>query len=189
MSLVAHVAYSASRIDLGVATANTTLDTLAIYREVRALRAATPAHRNFRPMITAGGNLAKIPGVSYTAAYVQLLYGCRIVPYNGSHRLVVMRDTFTDDGLAGSDCFDRTNLSPSVVVDIDVQVNAIEIRQVATGSAALTTEQATQLLRLAQVHGLIAGAPLVVTPTARTAGDLAQTITEANGTVTVSLNA
>ena len=91
-------------------------------------------------MIVAGGNIEKISGYSYTASYVQLLYGCRIVPYNASHHLRVVRDTFTDDGFAGRDCFDRTSLSANVEVDIDVQVDAIEIREVIVGGTTPTVE-------------------------------------------------
>ena len=139
MALVSSVDYAAPpRIYLSAATADTDLDTLAVYREVRALRRTTPAHQRYRPIIAAGGNLPKITGVSYTPAYVQLLHGCRIVPYNGSHDLRLVRDTFTDDGLAGRDCFDRTPLSASVEVNIDVDFPEIEIRTVTTSGNEYT---------------------------------------------------
>lgn len=136
MPVVVSVDYAAKRIYLSADTVGTTLDTLDVYREVRALRRATEAHRKYYPMIIAGGNIEKIPSVSATPAYVQLLYGCRIVPYNVSHSLRVIRDTFTDDGFAGRDCFDRTPLSPSVSVDIDVDLSEVEIRFISTGDAA-----------------------------------------------------
>ncbi len=132
MPLVATVDYPNKRIYLSAQTADTDLDTLDVYREVRALRRTTAAHRNYRPMIVGGGNLEKIAGVSYTPAYVQLLYGCRIVPYNSSHTIRLIRDTFSDDGVSGRGCFDRTLLSPTVMVNIDVDFPEIEIRTVST---------------------------------------------------------
>jgi hypothetical protein len=106
---------------------------------VRALRRTTEAHRKYRPMIVAGGNIPKITGLTYTPAYAQLLYGCRIVPYNSSHKIRLTRDTFTDDGLAGRDCFDRVSLSPSVDVDIDVDIQEVEIRVVTVSGANVIT--------------------------------------------------
>lgn len=132
MPLVASVDYPGKRIYLSAETMNADFDTLDVYREVRALRRTTPDHRKFRPIIAAGGNIEKIAGQAYTPAYVQLLYGCRIVPYNTNHALKVVRDTFTDDGVAGRDCFDRSVLSPGVVVNIDVDFPAVEIRTVPT---------------------------------------------------------
>lgn len=39
---------------------------------------------------------------------------------------------------------------------------------------------------LARIHGLVAGSPLVVTPTSRQAGAISQSISESGSTVTVS---
>lgn len=139
MPLVSSVDYAARRIYLSADSVGADLDTLAVYREVRALRRTTEAHRKFRPMIEAGGNIEKIAGVSYTPAYVRLLYGCRIVPYNTSHSIKLVRDTFTDDGFAGRDCFDRTPLSASVAVDIDVDIAEVEIRVVTVSGANVIT--------------------------------------------------
>lgn len=142
MSTVASVDYAAKRIYLSALTVNADLDTVEVYRDVRALRRTTEAHRAFKPMIEAGGNITKISGVSATAAYARLLYGCRLVPYNVSHKIKLIRDTFTDDGLAGRDCFDRTPLSASVEVDIDVDFPEIEIKQVVvSGSTGPTAAE------------------------------------------------
>lgn len=54
---------------------------------------------------------------------------------------------------------------------------------------AVRTELQAELLRiveLAQLHGLVVGTDLVVTPTSRTAGSVVQTIAEAGSTVTVT---
>lgn len=40
-------------------------------------------------------------------------------------------------------------------------------------------------LDVPRIHGLVTATPLVVSPTARTAGSISQTITDASGTVTV----
>ena len=140
MALVQSVNYVTKRIYLSASSMNAEIDTLDIYREVRSLRRTNEAHRNFLPMIIAGGNIEKIPDVSATPAYAQLLYGCRIVPYNSSHSLKLVRDTFTDDGFAGRDCFDRSSLSAGVVVDIDVDFPAIEIRKIVSSGNEYTLQ-------------------------------------------------
>lgn len=134
MPLVSSVDYLNKRIYLSASTVNAALDTLDVYREVRALRRTNVAHRNFRPIIEAGGNLVKLPGISYTPAFVILAAGCYIVPYAQAQRLKITRDTFTRDGRAGTDCFDRTQSSANI--DIDVDFPAIEIREVSTGGSS-----------------------------------------------------
>jgi hypothetical protein len=54
------------------------------------------------------------------------------------------------------------------------------------GSGGLSPAQAAMLRELFELHGLDPAKPLVVSPTARTAGDLAQTVAEAAGTTTVT---
>ena len=54
---------------------------------------------------------------------------------------------------------------------------------------AVRTELQAELLRiveLAQLHGLVVGTDLVVTPTSRNAGSVVQTVAESGGTVTVT---
>ncbi len=130
MTTVASVDYPNKLIYLHADTVGAELDTLDVYREVRALRRLNENHRSYVVMIVAGGNQEKIAGLTYTAAFVQLLYGCRIVPYNADQKLKLIRDTFTDDGFAGRDCFDRSSLTANV--DIDVDFPEIEIREVTT---------------------------------------------------------
>jgi len=156
MAVVASINYVTRRIFLSADTVGTSIDTLDIYKEVRALRVSTNGHQQFRPLIIAGGNVVKITGVSSTPSYVQLLYGCRIVPYNTSHSLKVIRDTFTDDGFAGRDCFDRTPLAGSVVVDIDVDFPEIENRFISGGGGG-TAPTAQQ--NAAAVWALILSSP------------------------------
>jgi hypothetical protein len=149
MSTVDHVDYAANppRIYLDASTVGSNLDTIQVYRDVRALRRTTADHQKFKPIIVAGGNLEKIPGVAYTPRYVVLLDGCRLVPFNVSHSLKLIRDTFTDDGFAGRDCFDRTSLSASTAVNIDVDFPEIEIRQVVVGGSLLTEASIASAVR------------------------------------------
>jgi hypothetical protein len=141
MALVASVDYPNRLIYLSAETAGAVLDTIDVYKEVRTLRRTTEAHRKFKPIVVAGGNVEKIAGTTYTPSYVQLLYGARIIPYDASHRITLVRDTFTDDGFAGRDCFDRSSLTAGVEVDIDVQVDKIEIVKVVTGGNEYTLVQ------------------------------------------------
>jgi len=136
MALVASVDYTARRIYLSATSAasGSTLDTLAVYREVLALRKSTPAHRAYLPIISAAGNEPKITGLTYTAAAAKLLRGCRLVPYNASHTLTLVRDTYTDDGFANADCFDLAPLSVGVEINIVVDFAKYEIREIATGA-------------------------------------------------------
>lgn len=162
LGLVDHVDYVAKRIYLSAATFGASIDTMDIYREVRALRRTNPAHQLFKPMVIAGGNIPKIPGRTYTPKYVQLLYGCRLVPYGMPHLLKVTRDTFTDDGLVGRDCFDRTLLPAGVVVDIDIDFPAVEIVLVSTttGSGSAPADVAAAVWSFMQGNGATTGANL-----------------------------
>jgi hypothetical protein len=184
MPFVQSVDYANRRIYLSVETVSLpSLDTMDVYREVRSLRRTTESHRKFRSMIVAGGNIQKT-ATTFTASYVQLLNGCRIVPFDVLHRLVVSRDTFSDDGASGVECFDRAAVVENV--DIDYQVAAVEIRTVATGGG-LSPEQSAKIAEIHRRLGLDAAAPLTTTPTSIIAGDLDLVITgdgETTSTVT-----
>jgi hypothetical protein len=144
MPLVSSIDYVNKRIYLSADTVGATIDTIDIYKEIRALRESTETHRNFKPLVAGGGNIQKT-ATSFTAPYVQLLHGCRIVPYDTSHDLTLIRDTFTDDGFSGSGCFDLSSLTSGVAVNIMVEVNLVEIKIVETGGSALTTQESTEL--------------------------------------------
>jgi hypothetical protein len=154
MSTVSSIDYVGKRIYLSALTVGVPLDTMSVYRDVRALRAVTDSHRKFRPLIVSGGNIQKT-STTYTQPYVQLLNGCYIVPFDTPQTLVVIRDTFADDGRSGVACFDRSSLVNNV--DVDFQVSPVEIREVNTGAAALTPTQAEQLLIAARNSNLIPG--------------------------------
>jgi hypothetical protein len=80
---------------------------------------------------------------------------------------------YTADGTVGK----ALGLASSGGVDYDTLALAVR--------AELAVELA-RLLDLAKINGLVAGTDAVVTASSRLAGDVAQTITEAAGTVTVS---
>lgn len=138
MPKVDSVDYVNKRIYLSSDTVSLdSLDTLDIYEEVRGLRRTNTDHRKFSRMIVAGEIFEKTAG-NFTPAFVRLLNGCRIVPFDTSHDIKLIRETFTDDNLTGRDCFDRSSLSPTTAVDIDVDIKEVEIRLIPTGSADLT---------------------------------------------------
>lgn len=80
---------------------------------------------------------------------------------------------------AGSGGVDLTALAAAVWAHASRTLTAAP-----TGSG-LTVQQATELNEIFKLHGLDIAAPLTVTATSRTAGDITQTITDASGTTTV----
>lgn len=130
MGTVASVDYPNKRIYLSIDTVGVPLDTMDVYRDVRELRRTNEAHREFKPIIIAGGNIQKT-ATTFTLPFVQLLYGTHIVPYNTAQSLLVVRDTFSDDGRVGVECFDRSSVTANV--DIDYQVDLVEVREVDVG--------------------------------------------------------
>lgn len=157
MPLVASVDYPNKRILLSATTMDADLDTLLVYQEVVALRIADADHRKYPPIIEAGGNVEKVAGVSYTLPYARLL-GSLIKPYNSSHRINLIRDTFTDTGQAGRDCFDRTGLTAGVMVDIDVDIKEVEVRVVTVGGANIITGDITAPETLTAIAAAVAAA-------------------------------
>lgn len=156
MPTVRLVDYEAKRIYLSVDTLGVPLDLLDVYRDVRALRAGTPEHRQYRPLIEAGGNVRKT-ATTFTQPYVRLLNGAAIVPFPAAQQLRVIREVFSDDGRYGVDCFDRSTVSGLVDIDIDMQINPVEVREINVSGAAagLTPAQAVQLQRILDNTGLI----------------------------------
>lgn len=159
MTTVASVDYVNRRIYLSAATVGSTLDLLDVYRDVRALRRVTEAHRAFKPMLVAGGNIQKT-ATTFTQPYVQVLYGCYFVPFDAAGTVKIIREVFSDDGRSGLQCFDRATVSSNVDLDYDVQ--AVEVRTVSTsgGTGSTAVEIATQVrlelsLELARIDAKI----------------------------------
>lgn len=154
MALVDSVDYPNKRIYLGADSVGINLDTLDVYREVRAMRRTNVADRRYYRIIEAGGNIQKT-ATTFTPAYVQLLQGARLVPFDVSQNLCICRETFTDDGFQGKDVFDRTTLSPTTNVNIDVDVKEVEIRLVETGVSGLTAAESADLALIDTVNTLL----------------------------------
>lgn len=128
--LVASVDYPNKKIYLGIDSVGISLDTLDVYREVRERRRLTEADRRYDPMIIAGGNIPKTV-TTYTSPYVQLLYGCEIIPYDATQTLTLIRDTFSDDGRAGAQCYSTVGFAN--VVTLVEAVEKVEVREVTVG--------------------------------------------------------
>ena len=156
MPLVLTVDYETKKIYLGPDSAGIELDTMDIYREVRARRRLNEADRRWRPMIISGGNIVKNE-VSNTLPYVQLLHGCEIIPWDVTQTLTLIRDTFTDDGRAGAEVFNTTGFTN--VVTLVEAVDKEEIVKVSVGPSndELLVEVAENQKRLLSVYGMNPG--------------------------------
>lgn len=162
-----------------LSSGTTTLDVQDMYSRWKDW-ATTGDNLKYAPFFdVVGGN--PTVGSNSISNYFFLLGGAKIRPQEANHTLTV-------DGIlideAGGDPFTDTLGTFRVRI---VQVVPLQAEAVATsgGTAGLTTEQAAMLSALAKIHGLIPGLPLVVTPSARSAGDVVQSITEVGGTVTI----
>jgi hypothetical protein len=121
-------------------------------------------------------------GISIPAYYF-LTNNWRVRPMEANQTLSIDGNLFVD---GGGDPVVQTLGDWRVLVKLVVPVQAQAV-STSGGGAGLTTQQAQWLERLAKINGLVDGVPAVVTPTARIAGDVAQSITEAGGQVTVAM--
>lgn len=138
MPLVGSVDYINKKIFLSINTVGISLDMMDIYREVRALRRTNEADRKFDPMIIADGNVPKTI-TTFTQPYVQLLFGCEIIPWDATQVLTSIRDTFTDDGRVDGEVFNTTGFVNVVTIVIDVE--KVEVREIATGGGGATADK------------------------------------------------
>ena len=163
-----------------------------LYKEVRYIRAHDFSLRNMRMPITAEGAIPK-GGGKFTPRLAILRYGWRIVPQNATHSLYISGEQITDDGQSGPACMNTAVLDAGVSVTIHYEPATAEVISGSTGptaaeiAAAVRADLAAelaQITKVSKIHGV--GVPLVVTPTTRTAGDIAQSITTVGDTTTVS---
>jgi hypothetical protein len=91
-------------------------------------------------MILGGGNIQKT-ATTFTPKFVQLLFGCRIVPFDTSHTITLVRETFTDDNLSAEQVFDLSPLSPTTSVNILVNVPQVEVIAGNGGDGGATEEE------------------------------------------------
>jgi hypothetical protein len=108
----------------------------------------------------------------------------RVRPMESGHNLTITGNLFVDGG--GIPVVNTLGtFQVNVNYTVPVQAQGIST----TGGSGLTLEQETQLAELFRLAGLQTGTPLVVGPTSRTAGSIAQSISEVGGVVTVERNA
>jgi hypothetical protein len=134
-----------------------------------------------RAMDTVGGNDIDPGTGTKIPVYAFLQNGWRLRPQESNHTLVVGDGVVLVDG--GGDPFVDTAGSFIVRINYQQPVQAISF---STGGSGLSPAEQTKLDEIWKLHGLDAGAPLVVSPTARTAGGgITQDITDVAGTTTV----
>jgi len=103
--------------------------------------------------------------------------GWKIKPYHGTYRLTVNGNIFASDG---SNPYVATDVITGVPNNITINANTSNLVDLI--NAGFGTEQSLYLDELHKIHGLRSGFPLIVDPTARTAGpDIQQTITTVGG--------
>lgn len=81
------------------------------------------------------------------------------------------------------------DLSTSYAIEGPVFGGGLSPADITAIRSGVRSELSAELLRISEIaklHGLVQGAPLVVTPTSRTAGDVAQTVNTAGATTTVT---
>lgn len=158
ISLLAGIDPVTREMFLSLATVDTSINPIDIYKEMRICRRLDEDLRGFEVFLAAFGNVPKGPGKA-TERFVQQLLGTRFVPYDADQELTVTGTVITDDGQEGVACFDRTGLTATTVVDINYVPPQVEVITVTTGSG-LSTEQAAQLQKLYNFKGLNPSAPV-----------------------------
>lgn len=113
-------------IYLDATTVNTSIHPVDIYRAVRELRRTDESLQKYDNFMEGAGNVSKGGGKS-TERYFILLDGARIVPFDTTHVLDIIGTLISDDELEGPYCFNRTPLTPGVIVDIQYIPRQVEV--------------------------------------------------------------
>ena len=101
----------------------------------------------------------------------------KLKPYPGSYRLIVNGNLYSVDG---SDPYVPADVIPNFPNNISISSNVSNIIDLVNSNFG--SAEAQYLDELHKIHGLRVGYPLIVDPTARTAGpDIEQTITTVGG--------
>ncbi len=116
MAVVDHVDGPNRLIYLHTDTANTNVEPVDIYTEVRALRASDESLRCFDPYLSGHGHEDK-GGGNFTDPYVKVLLGTRIVPADIVGYVTITGMLLSDDGVSGVGCFDKSSLTNNVVIN------------------------------------------------------------------------
>ncbi len=185
MALIDFIDGPSRRIYLGLDSTLSDLQPMDIYKEMRTLRRTNEELRKYDVFLQGRGNESK-GGGKFTPRFVVCLSGTRLVPYDANHTLTVIGEIITDEETSGIQCFDKTLLTPGVLVDIDYQPPQVEIIVVQSGSG-LDAAQDAKLDDLHKLQGLDPANPMTVTPTSRQVGSIDQAITgDGENTTTVT---
>lgn len=137
---------------------------------------------NFLPAMSAIGGDPIGSGL-FTGTTFFILNGWLIRPYSGNHTLIISGNLFGEDG---AEIF--TPVLGSYTVGIQLR-NTSQAQGISTSSspAGLTTAQEQKLIEIYALMGLDPTKPLVVSSTARQAGDeINQSISKTGDVVTVT---
>lgn len=138
MAIIASIDGPNRRIYLHADTADAEVHPVDIYKEMRTFRRTDENLRKYDLFLKAEGYVSK-GGGKFTPILVTCLDGTRIVPYDSTHTLTITGEIINDDGTSGLDCFDKTLLTPTSVVDINYFPPQVEVIEVVSGSGV--TEQ------------------------------------------------
>lgn len=119
-----------------------------IYREYRTKRRVDETFRVWEPFMLAVGNEPK-GGGKYTARYLLLLQGAKIVPYDEDATINITGEVITDDQ---TDPIIFETLSPGTTVLVNYTPPTSEVIQISTGSG-LDAEQDALLRAIGQRTG------------------------------------
>lgn len=139
MALIDYIDGPNRRIYLAADSSSQDVHPIDIYKEMRTLRRTDESLRRYDVFLSAFGNVPKATGKA-TERYVRQNSGTRFVPYDADHTVKVIGTVITDAGQEGVDCFDRSLLTPGVLVDIDYQPPQVEVLTISTGSGLSVAE-------------------------------------------------
>ena len=142
MPLIDHIDGVNRRIYLHSSTANTEVDPMDVYKEMRTLRESDESLRKFDVFLTASGYEPK-GGGKFTAKLVKEMNGTKIIPYDVDSYITITGEIITDDGYSGVDCFDRSSLVNRV--DINYLPPQVEVIEIVSGSG-VTAQDKTDII-------------------------------------------
>lgn len=149
-----------------------------------------PANTEWPLAFTLVGGIP-LGGGLFIPPYFFLLNGWRVRPMESSHNLTITGNLFVDGG--GVPVVSTLGtFQVNVNYTVPVQAQGISTSgstgptasEIAAQVRSELAAELAQITKVSKIHGV--GASLVVTPTSRTAGDLAQTISTVGSTTTVS---
>lgn len=152
MAVIDHIDGPNRDIYLSVDTFNGEIHPIDIYKEMRALRRADETLRNFDVFLSAKGNDPK-GGGKFTERYVICNLGTRIVPYDQTGSLTITGTVITDDGQEGISCFDKTLLTPGVLVDLNYVPPQVEVVRAEAELAAILQISFNDVVCIDQTNG------------------------------------